>query len=330
MIQKTKVSPAVAGWGVPDIQTAYNLPSSTKGQGVIVAVVDAFDNPNVASDLAVYRSFFGLPAANFHKYNQNGKEGKYPRGDPGWGGEIDLDVQMVSAACPNCSIYLIEAKTNSSKNLYQAEKTAVALGATIVTNSWGRRRQSVARRVRHAGDRVSRECRDSGYGCRIPPTSRPWSQSAERSFRRTARRTASARGPTQAPAAPSWRNRRGSTTPIARSAPETTSRQLRSASRSTTRTRPADGAPSAARAFRRVIAGVYGLANNSAKQYGGRNFWKLSKKQLAKSLHAITTGGVTHCPPATLTSYICVAGTGQFGQYSGPSGWGTPNGIGAF
>ena len=79
-----------------------------------------------------------------------------------------------------------------------------------------------------------------------------------------------------------------------------------------------------------LIAGVYGLANNSSKQLGGRNFWKLSKKQLKKGLHAITTGGVLHCPSGLMTSYlVALAGTGQFGQYSGPAGWGTPNDISA-
>ena len=332
LIQKTKVSPAVAGWGVPDIQTAYNLPSSTKGQGVIVAVVDAFDNPNVASDLAVYRSFFGLPAANFHKYNQNGKEGKYPRGDPGWGGEIDLDVQMVSAACPNCTIYLIEAKTNSSKNLYQAEKTAVALGATIVTNSWGGGGGNPSRDAFDTpGIVYLASAGDSGYGMQDPadfPTvvsvggtllSKNSSTYSERTWPDTG-------AGCSVVAKPAWQHD-----------PDCSKRTGNDVSAVAFGVAIYDTYPSGGwgtvggtSVSSPLIAGVYGLANNSAKQYGGRNFWKLSKKQLAKSLHAITTGGVTHCPPSLTSSYICVAGTGQFGQYSGPSGWGTPNGIGAF
>ena len=36
-----------AGWGTPDIEAAYSLPSSSKGSGQIVAIVDAYGNPNV-------------------------------------------------------------------------------------------------------------------------------------------------------------------------------------------------------------------------------------------------------------------------------------------
>jgi hypothetical protein len=79
-----------------------------------------------------------------------------------------------------------------------------------------------------------------------------------------------------------------------------------------------------------LLGGVFGLANNSAKEDGGRNFWQLSKKELKKDLHAITIGTVMGCPPSLSGNYLCVAGTGEYGQYSGPAGWGTPNGIGAF
>ena len=100
------------GWGARDIEAAYNLPSSSKGSGQIVAIVDAYDNPNVASDLAVYRSHYGLPKAKFYKYNQDGQQSHYPKGRRGnWGSEIDLDVEMVSASCPNCTIYLVEANS---------------------------------------------------------------------------------------------------------------------------------------------------------------------------------------------------------------------------
>ena len=105
------------GWGARDIEAAYNLPSSSKGAEQIVAVVDAYDNPNVASDLAVYRRHYGLPKAKFYKYNQDGQQSHYPKGDTGWGSEIDMDVEMVSAACPNCTIYLLEANSNGGRSL---------------------------------------------------------------------------------------------------------------------------------------------------------------------------------------------------------------------
>jgi hypothetical protein len=46
----------------------------------------------------------------------------------------------------------------------------------------------------------------------------------------------------------------------------------------------------------------------------------------AHDLHTISFGNNGSC----WTSYLCIAGTGQFGVFSGPTGWGTPNGLGAF
>jgi hypothetical protein len=137
MIESTEANPEVGGWGPSNLQQAYDLPSSTKGAGQIVAIVDAYDNPDVASDLAAYRLNYGLGSANFFKYNQEGRQSNYPRGNHYWGGEIDLDVEMVSASCPLCTIYLIEAENSRFASLKIAEAEAVKLGARIVSNSWG-------------------------------------------------------------------------------------------------------------------------------------------------------------------------------------------------
>lgn len=133
---KGTITPAVAGWAPSDLQKRYNLPSSTKGSGQIVAIVDAYDNPNVASDLATYRTEFGLGTANFTKYNQDGQTSNYPSGNFSWGVNKDQEVEMVSAACPKCTIYLIEANTSNGGDLQAAEVEAVKLGAHIVTNGY--------------------------------------------------------------------------------------------------------------------------------------------------------------------------------------------------
>ena len=138
------VSPHTAGsgYGPSDLQTAYGLPSGSQGTGLTVAVVDAYNQPNAESDLAAYRSYYGLPpctTANgcFHKVDQNGGT-DYPADDPtGWGAEIDLDIDMVSAICPNCSILLVEATDPNFVNLGPAINTAVSLGAVAVSNSYG-------------------------------------------------------------------------------------------------------------------------------------------------------------------------------------------------
>ena len=138
VLVRVGAGPNIPGLSPAKLQSAYNLTAASLsyGTGQVVAVVDAYDNPNVASDLAFYRSYFGLPTANFTKYNQLGQTSNYPSGNAGWGVEIDLDVEMVSASCPNCTIYLVEANSNGWSDLQTAEAEAVTLGATIITNSY--------------------------------------------------------------------------------------------------------------------------------------------------------------------------------------------------
>ncbi len=85
-VRPTAISPS--GYHPLDMQSAYNLPSSTAGSGQSVAIVDAYDDPNAESDLGVYRSQFGLPACTtangcFKKVNQSGGT-KMPRANGGW------------------------------------------------------------------------------------------------------------------------------------------------------------------------------------------------------------------------------------------------------
>jgi subtilase family serine protease len=134
------LAPPRHGYGPADIASAYQLDTS-KGRGETIAIVDAYDNPNVEADLAVYRATWGLPpctTANgcFRKVNQNGGSTP-PHGDPGWGVEIALDVQAVSAACPNCKILLVEANSSRFSSLGKSVNTAVRLGADVVSNSYG-------------------------------------------------------------------------------------------------------------------------------------------------------------------------------------------------
>src|SRR6185437_11452010 len=133
------------------LQSAYNVASAAAahggGAGQIVAIVDAYDDPTVASDLASYRSFFGLPACPagtvspassscvFQKVSQSGTT-SYPPPDAGWATEIALDVEMVSAICPACQILLVEANTNLLSDLGTAVNEAVSVGANVVSNSY--------------------------------------------------------------------------------------------------------------------------------------------------------------------------------------------------
>ncbi len=149
-LRRTDIAPLAAsavtpmtlpsGFGPADLASAYALPGGTAGSGLTVAIVDAYDLPTAEADLAVYRAQYGLPACTtangcFKKVDQTGGT-SYPAANSGWGGEIALDIDMVSATCPNCKILLVEATTASSTNLGTAVNTAVSLGAVAVSNSY--------------------------------------------------------------------------------------------------------------------------------------------------------------------------------------------------
>src|SRR4051794_21701617 len=142
------------GFGAADIRAAYNLAAAaaTRGKGQTVALVDAYDDPTIESDLNTYRAYYGIPpctTANgcFRKVNQDGEQGNYPMENPEWEPEIALDTEMVSAICPNCHILLVEANSADEtvamsnpvqhSDLGAAVDTAVNLGATEVSNSYG-------------------------------------------------------------------------------------------------------------------------------------------------------------------------------------------------
>jgi kumamolisin len=110
------------------------------GGARVIAIVDAFDDPNAASDLATFSLQFGLPAANFSKVFASGVK---PPQDPtgGWELEESLDIEWAHAMAPAARIVLVEAASNSLTNLLAAETVAAnlvaAAGGGQVSNSWG-------------------------------------------------------------------------------------------------------------------------------------------------------------------------------------------------
>src|SRR6266550_1528149 len=165
------------GYGPTDLQSAYKLPVFA-GSGSTVALVDAYANPNAESDLTAYRTQFGLPACTtgngcFRAVNQNGAASPLPAGNTGWGQEIDLDIEMVSAACPQCKILLVEANSNSFTDLGAAVNRAAAMGATAISNSYGTSGEFVGETsydsyYNHPGVAVTASSGDSGYGVEFP------------------------------------------------------------------------------------------------------------------------------------------------------------------
>ena len=122
-----------------DVRSSYALPSQNSGG--TVAIVVAYDNPAAEADLAVYRAAYGLPACTslngcFKKVNQQGGALSYPALNASWAVESSLDVDMVSAACPQCNILLVEANSNSLDDLGAAVDTAAHEGAVAISNSY--------------------------------------------------------------------------------------------------------------------------------------------------------------------------------------------------
>jgi kumamolisin len=128
----------------PNLVTA--LP--TGGYGAI-AIVDAYDYPTAAADLAIFDSQFGVAAANFTVIYGTGSpasgcvNGTKPPGDAGngWNIESSLDIEMAHAMAPSSHIYLVEANSNSNTDLYNAVQVAAkcvqAAGGGFVSMSWG-------------------------------------------------------------------------------------------------------------------------------------------------------------------------------------------------
>lgn len=174
------------------LQAAYNVASASAefngGVGQIVGIVDAYDAPNLAADLAYYRNYFGLtPCATgtvspvnsgcvFEKVGQTGSTTALPAANSGWALETSLDVEMVSAICPNCQILVVEATSASFADLGTAVNEAVALGATVVSNSYGGGESSGettydSSYYNHPGVAIVAASGDSGYGVEYPAAS---------------------------------------------------------------------------------------------------------------------------------------------------------------
>jgi len=170
-----------SGYGPAQFHSAYGLPATAATRQTI-AIVDAYDDPTIASDLNAYSTQFGLPqcdAANpcFQKVNQNGQARSYPRADSGWSLEIALDVEVAHGICPNCKILLVEASSASMSNLEAAVNEAARLGATEISNSYGGSEFSGEKTdtaYKHPGVAVTVAAGDGGYGSFGFPAASPY------------------------------------------------------------------------------------------------------------------------------------------------------------
>ncbi len=156
------------------LHAAYALPDTTSASPLqTIALVDAFDDPTAEADLGVYDAQFGLPACTtangcFRKVNQAGAAGPLPRKEGEWAGETSIDVQMAHAICPGCRILLVEADSEEFSDLGAAVDTAVALGASAVSNSYAATEEGSDKSLEsayydHPGVLIAASSGDCGY-----------------------------------------------------------------------------------------------------------------------------------------------------------------------
>ncbi|MEN8514532.1 S53 family peptidase [Burkholderia sp. RS02] len=112
---------------------------ANQGDGMVVAIVDAYDDPKIEADLGVFSNAFSLPACTSSNgcFTKVYARGTRPRTDSGWALEMSLDVEWVHAIAPKAKIMLVEAASASFSDLLAAVDVAVTRGASVVSMSFG-------------------------------------------------------------------------------------------------------------------------------------------------------------------------------------------------
>jgi subtilase family serine protease len=340
------------GLGPSQIQSAYKL-SGLNAAGRTVAVVDAYNDPKAASDLATYRKAYGLSACTtangcFKQVNQSGATSPLPSSDYGWAEEESLDLDAISAACPTCHILLVEANSANTSDLATAENTAAkASGVSAISNSYGGSESSSETSTdsayNHPGVAITVSSGDSGYGVEYPAASRYVTAVGGT----TLTQASNSRGWTEAAWSgagsgcsayepkPSWQHDTGcakrTVADVSADADPNSGLGVYDTYNSCGSSSYCDylieiGAVQGLDGWAQVggtslssplTASVYTLAGNtSSVTYGSYPYAHTG------SLFDVTSGSNGTCSP----SYLCTAGTG----YDGPTGLGTPDGTGAF
>jgi subtilase family serine protease len=332
------------------LDSAYNVAAAAAahggGAGQIVAIVDAYSDPNVTSNLASYRSFFGLSpcpsgavshsaaTCAFEVVNQNGSTSSLPSANASWGEEISLDVEMVGAICPNCQILLVEASSSSMANLGTGVNTAVAMGANVVSNSYGGSEYSSEVKdsqtyFNHPGVAVVVASGDGGFGTEFPAAS-PFVtavggtsllQSSDLGTRNATESVWSDAGAgcSAYEPKPSWQTDPGCAKRMVADVSAVANPSTGVWVYDTYGTGFTWGAFGGTSVATPIISSLYALAGNSP----GTSVPASSLYANKGLLTPVTSGSDGTCPSATL--YFCNAADSVNG-YNGPSGLGTPGG----
>ncbi|MGA2830699.1 MAG: putative Ig domain-containing protein [Streptosporangiaceae bacterium] len=352
--------PSGNGYGPTQFQAAYGLAaaSAADGSGTTVALVDAYDDPAAATDLAAYRSAAGLPAltsGQFTMYNQEGQTSPLPAEAPAsddWTLEESLDIDMVSAICPLCKIDLVEADNDSGNGLYVAEQTAATtLGAKYISNSWGGSETSTdtsddSQYFGASGVVYTASAGDSAYsGGVIYPATSPNvvsvggttlnTASNSRGWTESVWDTSSSEGTGSGCSAyepqPAWQTSISIIPPacshrvdndVAADADPNTGAAVYDTSNGNGGWTEVGGTSESSP----MIAAVFALAGNNGN--GGNNAAD-SIYTHTGNLNEVTASNDGTCTPPAADSVLCTA-TGAASTYNGPTGWGTPDGLTAF
>jgi hypothetical protein len=338
-------------YGPQALDSAYGVSVGAQefGVGTTVAVVDAFGYPGVASDLEVYRNTFGLPVCGscLKVVNQEGETTGLPKVGPkddDWRGEQALDIDMVSALCWKCNILLVQAKNDETANLAAGVDTAVKLGATIISNSYACSEglsgctNATNAHYDHPGRVITASADDIGAGAvqpcslatvfciggtslNVAANARGYSEVVWNDLAKGDGATGS--GCSSVVRKPAWQHDHGcdwrSESDLSADADPLTGVVLMCT--------PCGGLLTyggGTSASSPMVAAMFALAGN-AKTETPATLWA----HQGKGFNDVTKGtnekaGKTFVCPASY-SYICIARKG----YDGPTGWGTPNGVGS-
>ena len=325
-----------SGYGPTSIQSAYKLAGLTSS-GRTVAIVDAYNDPTAEADLATYRSAYGLPACTtangcYRKTDQRGGT-SYPRTNSGWAQEISLDLDMISATCPDCHILLVEASSSSFANLGAAVKTAATIpGVAAISNSYAggdAADTTYGSYYNHPGIAVTASTGDGGYQGGSYPASSSYVTAVGGTSLQTAGNT---RGWSETVWSGAGSGCSAYNTALAAAATFGTGCAKRAEADVSAVADPNtgvavyDSTPNAGSsgwmvfggtsASAPIIGSVYALSGNTTKYANALPYANTS------ALFDVTSGSNGTCP----TTQWCTARTG----WDGPSGLGTPNGVSAF
>jgi len=335
-----------SGLGPKDLHAAYATATTVSGKKII-ALVDAYDDPNIFTDLTAYSRAFNistLPACHgtiassntacFSKVDQRGGTA-YPASNMSWALETSLDVEMAHAMCQNCSILLVEADDSGFNALVAAEDQAVAQGATVISNSWGAGEISAVTsfdsHFNHPGIAITASTGDAGYGVQYPASS-PYVTAvggttltlSNGAYAGETAWSGAGSGCSAYEAKPTWQNDAGcamrTVSDVSAVADPATGAAVYDSFITTPHTANYWVVVGGTSVAAPVVAGVYALANNVPATAQAASL--LYSNYSLANFHDVLSGSNGSCSG----SYLCTAMTG----YDGPTGLGTPKGLGAF